>query len=159
MKISIGSDHHGMQIRLQLAESIRQLGHEVNDYGPTTTEEGPVDYPDIAAQVAREVSEQKSDRGILICGTGIGMCIVANKFPGVRAASIVDEHMSEMSRRHNDLNVLCVSGDMLSGKTIDQLVEIWLTTPFEGGRHNRRLEKIKELEKKRLDGQPHCPCS
>lgn len=148
MIISIGSDHHGIQIRIKLCDMVRKLGHEVKEYGPPLESKEPVDYPDIAAQVARDVSTHESDRGILICGTGLGMCIVANKFPGVRAAPVADEFTAEMSRRHNDLNVLCMSGDMLTEKMIDQLVEIWISAPFEGGRHIRRLEKIANIEKK-----------
>ena len=125
---------------------IRQLGHEVIDHGPKEPEEGPVDYPDIASQVAQEVSEHIADRGILICGTGLGMCIVANKFPGVRAAPIADELSAELSRRHNDLNVMCMSADMLSENTMDRLVDIWITTPFDGGRHTRRIDKIAAIE-------------
>ena len=147
MNISIGSDHHGILIRMKLCDMIRQLGHTVKDHGPMVEETEPVDYPDIASLVAGEISTGESDRGILICGTGLGMCIVANKFPGVRAAPVSDELTAELSRRHNDLNVLCLSGDMLSEKMIDQLVEIWVTTPFEGGRHARRIDKIVNIEK------------
>jgi ribose 5-phosphate isomerase B len=120
-------------------------GHEVDDEGPSTDES--VDYPDFAALVATKVSEGTADRGILICGTGIGMAITANKFPGVRAAPCVDEVTAELSRRHNDANVLCLSGDLLSSRVAERLVEIWLDTAFEGGRHKRRVEKICQLEK------------
>jgi ribose 5-phosphate isomerase B len=92
------------------------------------------------------VSTGEVDRGILLCGSGIGMCIAANKIPGVRAAPCHDDLSAEMSRRHNDLNVLCLSADMLGERLIDRLVEVWLSTPFEGGRHSRRIEKITELE-------------
>jgi ribose 5-phosphate isomerase B len=95
------------------------------------------------------VSTGEVDRGILVCGSGIGMCIAANKIPGVRAAPCHDDLTAEMSRRHNDLNVLCLSADMLGERLIDRLVEVWLDTPFEGGRHSRRLEKITELERGR----------
>ena len=104
------------------------------------------DYPDIAEAVARKVGSQEVDRGILICGTGLGMCIVANKIPGVRAAPCFDDLSAELSRRHNDLNVLCLSGDMVAEKLADRIVEIWLKTPFEGGRHARRLHKIASFE-------------
>jgi len=147
MNISIGSDHHGILIRMKLCDMVRQLGHTVKDHGPATEDTQPVDYPDIASQVANEISRKEADLGILICGTGLGMCIVANKFPGVRAAPITDELTAEMSRRHNDLNILCLSGDMLSEKMIDHLVEIWISTPFDGGRHARRIGKITNLEK------------
>jgi ribose 5-phosphate isomerase B len=104
------------------------------------------DYPDIAEAVARKVSTNEVDRGILICGTGLGMCIAANKIPGIRAAPCFDDLSAELSRRHNDLNVLCLSGDMIAEKLADRIVEIWLKTPFEGGRHARRNHKIASIE-------------
>ena len=147
MKIMVGSDHHGIQSRLNLCSYIRDLGHEVTDVGPTLENPNPVDYPDVASVVAQAVSEGKADRGILICGTGIGMSIVANKFAGVRAAPVLDSLTAEVSRRHNDLNVLCLSGDMLTADTINHLVEIWLNSDFvEGGRHSRRVSKITAIE-------------
>ena len=112
----------------------------------TKTDEA-VDYPDIAARVSRKVSQGEADRGILICGTGLGMCIAANKFPGVRAAPCHDDLTAEMSRRHNDSNVLCLSADLLGERLIDRMIELWLTTPFEGGRHARRVEKISAIER------------
>lgn len=144
MRISIGSDHRGVDVKRQIIDLLRQLGHEAMDVG--TQSEESVDYPDIAAEVGRRVSQAESDRGILICGTGIGMAIVANKFPGVRAAPCHDDLTAEMSRRHNDLNVLCLSADLLGVKLIDHMVEIWLTTEFDGGRHTRRVNKISELD-------------
>jgi len=146
MKVSIGSDHHGVGIRLKLADIITQLGHQVTVHGPKEEKPEPVDYPDIAGEVAHEVSTKQADRGVLICGTGIGMCIAANKFRGIRAASIVDELTAEISRRHNDLNVLCLSGDLLSEHAVEQIVKVWLNTPFDAGRHSRRIEKIAEFE-------------
>jgi ribose 5-phosphate isomerase B len=107
-----------------------------------------VDYPDYAALVAQKVGSGEVVRGILICGSGIGMCIAANKVPGVRAAPCHDDLTAEMSRRHNDLNLLCLSADMLGERLIDRMVEIWLATEFEGGRHARRVEKISQMEKK-----------
>ena len=109
MRISIGSDHRGVDVKRQIIDLLRQLGHDVFDVGTQSDES--VDYPDIAAEVGRRVSQSESDRGILICGTGIGMAIVANKFPGVRAAPCHDDLTAEMSRRHNDLNILCLSAD------------------------------------------------
>ena len=149
MRIAVGSDHRGVDLRAKLIDFLRQLGQEVVDVGTHDTQE--VDYPDIAALVARKVANQEVERGILVCGTGVGMCIVANKFPGVRAAPCHDDITAELSRRHNDLNVLCLSGDLIGEKLADRLVEIWLNTPFEGGRHARRNEKIKSLES--LDGK------
>jgi ribose 5-phosphate isomerase B len=144
MRISIGSDHRGFHIKAKLVELVKGLGHEVDDEG--THDSQSVDYPDIAAAVARKVSEGRAERGILICGTGIGMAIAANKLPGVRAATCHDEVTAEMSRRHNDVNVLCLSGDMLGERRMDRMVQIWLETEFEGGRHARRVGKIADLE-------------
>ncbi|HEX7378872.1 MAG TPA: ribose 5-phosphate isomerase B [Pirellulales bacterium] len=145
MRIAIGSDHRGFNIKQKLIDLLGRLGQEVIDAGTFSAES--VDYPDVASVVAIKVSRQEVDRGILICGTGIGMSIVANKFPGVRAAPCHDDLSAEMSRRHNDLNVLCLSSDLLGEKLIDRMVEIWLKTEFEGGRHARRVEKISQLER------------
>jgi ribose 5-phosphate isomerase B len=144
MRIAVGSDHRGVDMRVKLVELLHQLGQEVVDVGSYGHED--VDYPDIAAIVGRKVGRQEVDRGILICGSGLGMCIAANKIPGVRAAPCYDDVTAELSRRHNDLNVLCLSGDMLGDRLVDRLVEIWLNTPFEGGRHARRIQKIVALE-------------
>ena len=149
MRIAVGSDHRGFNMRAKIVDLLTKLGQEVVDMG--THEDGPVDYPDIAALVARQVSTGEVDRGILVCGTGLGMCIAANKFPGVRAAPCHDDLTAELSRRHNDLNVLCLSGDMLGERLVDRLVEIWINTPFEGGRHARRNEKIAGLERRNGD--------
>ena len=145
MRIAIGSDHRGHGIRSAVIRLLERLEHQAIDVGPN--EPGPVDYPDIAQLVANLVSRGEVDRGILICGTGVGMCISANKVPGVRAALCHDDLTAEMSRRHNDLNVLCLSADLLGEKLIDRMVEIWLNTAFEGGRHARRVEKISALER------------
>ncbi len=147
MRIAIGCDHRGYGVKTKLMEAVARLGHEVFDAGTHDTEN--CDYPDVAADVGRQVATGQMDRGILVCGSGIGMCIAANKIPGVRAAPCHDDLTAEMSRRHNDLNVLCLSADMLGERLIDRLVEVWLTTEFEGGRHQRRIEKIKELENAR----------
>jgi ribose 5-phosphate isomerase B len=144
MRIAVGSDHRGVELRAKLIEFLRQLGQEVVDLGTDDRQE--VDYPDIAAAVARKVGSGEVDRGILVCGTGVGMCIAANKIPGVRAAPCHDDITAEMSRRHNDLNVLCLSGDLIGERLADRLVEIWLKTSFDGGRHSRRNEKITALE-------------
>ena len=150
MKIMIGSDHHGIDTRLNLGRLVASLGHEVVDVGPTSASE-PVDYPDVAAPVARAVSEQQIDRGILICGTGIGMSIAANKFPGVRAAPVVDVFSVELSRRHNALNVLCLSADMLTETMINAVVQAWLKTEYShGARHDRRLNKIAQIERDQI---------
>ncbi len=145
MRIAVGSDHRGVELRAKLIEYLRRLGQEVVDVGTHDTAL-EVDYPDIAAEVARKVASTEVDRGILVCGTGVGMCIAANKIPGVRAAPCHDDVTAELSRRHNDLNVLCLSGDLIGEKLADRLVEIWLNTPFEGGRHARRNQKIDAIE-------------
>ena len=144
MKIAIGSDHRGLEVKRRIVALLPQLGHEVLDVGPTERES--VDYPDFAFQVGKAVSEGRVDRGILICGTGIGMCIAANKVKGVRAAPCHDSITAEMSRRHNNANVLCLSADLLGEELIDRMVRIWLTTEFENGRHARRVEKIQRYE-------------
>ncbi|OHB72945.1 MAG: ribose 5-phosphate isomerase B [Planctomycetes bacterium RBG_13_63_9] len=145
MRIAVGADHRGFLIRSKLIELAERLGHEVDDVGTFSSD--AVDYPDVASQVAQKVSRGEVDRGILVCGTGLGMCIAANKFHGVRAAPCHDDLTAEMSRRHNDTNVLCLSADLLGERLIDRMVELWLSTPFEGGRHARRVEKIRDLER------------
>ena len=144
MRIAVGSDHRGVHVRQKVTELLGKLNHDVDDVGTDSTVS--VDYPDVAAEVGRRVSSGGADRGILICGTGIGMGISANKFAGVRAAPCHDDVTAEMSRRHNDLNVLCLSADLLGAKLIDRMIEIWLKTEFEGGRHARRVGKISKLE-------------
>ncbi len=145
MKVSLGSDHRGVHIKAKLIQTLCNNGYETFDNG--TDSEIAVDYPDFAQVVARQVSCGEADRGILICGTGIGMAITANKFSGVRAAPCYDEVMVEMSRRHNDVNVLCLPGDLIGERSMDELVLMWLRTEFEGGRHAKRVAKIVELEK------------
>jgi ribose 5-phosphate isomerase B len=144
MKIAIASDHRGYVIKGKIVALIVELGHQASDLGTDSAES--VDYPDFGAKVARAVSEGAVDRGILICGTGMGMCITANKFPGVRACTCHDDLTAEMSRRHNDSNVLCLSADLLGDRLVNRMVEIWLKTEFEGGRHARRIEKIGQIE-------------
>jgi len=148
LSIAVGSDHRGVPIRTKLVEFLRQEGHSVEEVGPPVDAPQPTDYPDVAAEIARSVSAGKINRGILICGTGIGMCISANKFAGVRAAPVIDELSAEFCRRHNDLNVLCIGGNILSEESILQIVQIWLVTPFDGGRHERRINKIHAIEQK-----------
>ena len=144
MRIALGSDHRGYQLKSKIVAMLEGDGHEVDDVGTMSSES--VDYPDYASIVSKKVSHQEADRGILICGTGIGMAIAANKIPGVRAAPCSDELTAEMSRRHNDLNVLCLSADMLGDRLVGRLVKVWIKTAFEGGRHARRVGKIDELE-------------
>ncbi len=149
MRISVGNDHRGLEVKRRLTELLARLGHEVVDEGTNSNQS--VDYPDIASEVAGKVSRGEVDRGILVCGTGIGMSISANKFHGVRAATCNDAVTAEISRRHNDVNVLCLAGDLLGQRNIDRLIEIWLDTQFEGGRHARRLAKIARIERDGAD--------
>ena len=150
MRIAIGSDHRGVAARRRLAGLLERMGHEVIDCGSDGDQ--AVDYPDIAADVARRVSGSTVDRGILLCCTGVGMAIAANKLPGVRAATCHDEVTAEMSRRHNDLNVLCLSAELIGPEVQDKIIRTWLATPFEGGRHARRVAKIAALEADCRDG-------
>jgi ribose 5-phosphate isomerase B len=150
MRIAIGSDHRGYDAKRRIIALLQQLGHEVQDVGPFGNES--VDYPDFALQVASAVGEQRVERGILICGTGIGMCIAANKVRGVRAAPCHDSITAEMSRRHNNANVLCLSADLLGDELMNRMVRIWLETEFEAGRHARRVDKIVRFEE-----DAHCP--
>jgi ribose 5-phosphate isomerase B len=144
MKIAVGSDHRGFEAKRRIVAVLRARSHDVHDFGPESSDS--VDYPDFAFQVAQAVAGGRAERGILICGTGIGMCIAANKVKGVRAAPCHDSITAEMSRRHNDANVLCLSADLLGEELIERTVTIWLETEFEGGRHARRVEKITRFE-------------
>jgi len=144
MKIAVGSDHRGITAKQRIIAVVNQLGHEVIEMGPKST--GSVDYPDVALEVAQAISNKTVDRGILICGTGIGMAIAANKVKGVRAAPCHDSITAELSRSHNDANALCMSGDLLGEELMERMVKIWLQTPFEGGRHARRVDKISHYE-------------
>lgn len=147
LRVAVGSDHHGVPIRAKIVELFRRANHVVHECGPTIDYQEPVDYPDVAAEVAKYVSTGQTDRGVLFCATGIGMCIAANKFPGVRAAPVIDELSAEFCRRHNDLNVLCLGNELLNEEQIFQIVQIWLNTPFDGGRHERRINKIRTIER------------
>jgi ribose 5-phosphate isomerase B len=145
MKIVIGSDHRGVEIKRRLVDLVRSMGHEILDIGTDGAES--VDYPDYAYEVGKRVGHGEMDRGILVCGTGTGMCMAANKVRGVRAAACQDVLTAEMSRRHNDANVLCLSADLVGEDQMMQMIRTWLETPFEsGGRHSRRVEKIAKIE-------------
>ncbi|MDR2441631.1 MAG: ribose 5-phosphate isomerase B [Planctomycetaceae bacterium] len=144
MKIILGSDHRGKRIQDWILKHRIFQQYEIFVIGEHYS--GFIDYPDVAARVAFEVGSGFYDRGILICGTGIGMCVVANKFPGVRAAPCHNEVAAELSRKHNDANILCLAGDLLGERSSLVIVEKWLATPFENGYHVNRLEKIKNLE-------------
>jgi ribose 5-phosphate isomerase B len=144
MKIILGSDHRGKRIRDWILE--HGVFHQYEIFVIDDPSSDLIDYPDVAARAAFEVASGLCDRGILICGTGIGMCVVANKFPGVRAAPCHNEVAAELSRKHNDANILCLAGDLLGERSSLVIVEKWLATPFDCGRHNNRIEKIKNLE-------------
>lgn len=146
MKIAIGSDHRGFEVKSKIIEHLTKQGHEALDCGGHDS--SCIDYPDIASAVSERLVAGDVDRGILICGSGIGMAIAANKFPGVRAATCHDDLTAEMSRRHNNVNVMCLSADLLGERLIDRMVDIWITTPFEQGRHQRRIDKISEVEQR-----------
>ena len=144
MKIAVANDHRGVKAMEEVKTIVAQLNHECIDFGSTS--EQPIDYPDVAYQAAQAVSQAQADRAILVCGTGIGMCIAANKIKGIRAALCYDELNARISRHHNDANVLCLSGDLLGSSALRTIVETWLSTEFQGGRHQRRVNKIKAIE-------------
>lgn len=148
MKIALGADHRGFTAKERIKSLLRERGHEVVDFG--TESNKPYDYPDAAYPASRSVADGKADLGILFCGTGIGMSISANKVHGIRAALCHDELTTEMARRHNDANVLCLPADLVGDSLMQRIVEVWLKTPFEGGRHERRIQKVGDIEKKEV---------
>ncbi len=145
MKIAIGSDHAGYYMKEHLKKFLKDSGYEVDDCGTFST--ASVDYPDYAKKVCTKIQDGVVNRGILICGTGIGMSITANKFKGIRAALSLNPFMAELSRKHNNSNVLVLAGRLMGYELADATLESWLKTEFEGGRHQKRLSKIEELEK------------
>ena len=145
MNIALGSDHHGVDAVRRLAEHLSRCGHEWRVLGPPGAE--PSDYPDSAFLVGRAVQRGEADFGILVCGSGIGMSIAANKLPGVRAGRAMDEHDAEMARRHNDANVLCLSGGRGTPDQFEAITDAFLAAPFDGGRHERRVKKIAVIER------------
>ncbi|HYK89078.1 MAG TPA: ribose 5-phosphate isomerase B [Acidobacteriota bacterium] len=144
MRIAIGSDHAGFVLKEKVRVYLAGTDAEVMDLG--TCSNDSVDYPDFAERVAVEVRDGKAERGILVCGTGIGVCISANKVHGIRAAQAWNAEVARLSRLHNDANVLCLSGRFTDPAVAVEMVQVWLTTPFEGGRHQRRLDKIYAIE-------------
>lgn len=144
MNISIASDHAGFEQKQQLAEYLRAQGHEVDDCGPA--DDNRVDYPDFAAAVARKVASGAADRGVLVCGTGIGMAIAANKVAGIRAANVTTPEFAALSREHNDANVVTLSGRFVSLADNEAILDAFLATPFGEGRHAGRVAKIAALE-------------
>ena len=148
MRITIGSDHAGWEMKEDLKPYLEKMGHEVRDLGTNSPES--VDYPDYALAVARAVAGGEAERGIIICGTGIGSSIVANKVPGIRAALCHNRYTAEMSRSHNDANLLCLGGRVIDKKSAREIIKVWLATSFSGARHTRRLKKLLEIEEKYL---------
>ena len=145
-RVVAGSDHAGLTLRAEAVKAARSKGFEVEDLGPHTAES--VDYPDFAAAVAQAVTSGKARFGILVCGTGIGMSMAANKVPGIRAALCRTEYEARMTRAHNDANVLCLGERVTGGGLGAAIVEAFLNTPFEGGRHARRVEKVNALDRR-----------
>jgi ribose 5-phosphate isomerase B len=143
--IVIASDHAGVDLKARIVELVSEIGHEVRDLGPVDTI--AVDYSDFAHAVARAVETGEAERGILVCGTGIGMSLAANRHPQVRAALCHDAFTAEMARRHNDANVMCIGARATGPGVAEQIVRIFLDTPFEGGRHQRRVEKIEREDR------------
>ena len=150
MKIAIGSDHRGYAAKERVKGLLQELGLEVTDHGTHSAQ--PCDYTDAGFAVAEDVTHGRADRGKLLCGSGIGMSITANKVPGARAALCHDELTAQVSRRHNDANVLCLPADLVGEALIRGIVRSWLGTDFEGGRHARRVGKITEYERAHTNG-------
>ena len=146
MNISIASDHAGFEQKQELAAYLRELGHQVADLGPETDDR--VDYPDFAALVARDVAGGAAERGVLVCGTGIGMAVAANKVDGIRAVNVINLQFAELSREHNDANVVTLSGRFVDEETNRAILDAFLATPFGEGRHAGRVAKIMALEAK-----------
>lgn len=144
MKYAIACDHAGLGLKREVAQALAELGHAVEDLG--TNDAKSVDYPDFAAAVARALQEGRAERGVLVCGTGVGMAIAANKFRGVRAALCTDEFTARMSRAHNDANVLCLGERVIGAGAARAIAAAFASTGFEGGRHERRLAKIRVAE-------------
>lgn len=144
MKIAVGADHAGVRLKNQIRDELIRAGYDVADFG--TNSEASTDYPDYARKVAESVAAGSADRGVLVCGTGVGMAIAANKVRGIRAAQAVDAEQVRLTRAHNNLNVLTFGARMTESAIVNQMIRVFLDTPFDGGRHARRVEKIGEIE-------------
>jgi ribose 5-phosphate isomerase B len=147
MRIALGSDHVGVELKARVKQALDERHLEYHDFGPST--DSPVDYPDYAARVAESVTSGQCDRGILICGTGVGMAIAANKVPGIRAAQVAGRDGARLSREHNDANVLTLGARTTSVDGAMDIIDAFLATPFGGGRHQRRVDKVMALEEGR----------
>jgi ribose 5-phosphate isomerase B len=145
MKIALGADHRGFELKEKVKKYLTELGHQVTDFGTDSTES--VDYPDFGFKVAESVAKGEVDFGITVCWTGNGMNISANKVKGIRSALCLDEEMAMLARAHNDANVLALASNFVWEEMAKKILDVWLTTEFEGGRHTRRLEKITQHEK------------
>jgi ribose 5-phosphate isomerase B len=146
MKIAVAADHVGFALKEKVREYLESQGLEVEDYGTSNADR--VDYPDFAEKVAARVAAKQADYGVLVCGTGIGMMLAANKVPGIRAVAANDTISARMAREHNNANILTLGGRMIDAATMRQIVDTWLATPFAGGRHQRRVEKIEALDQR-----------
>jgi RpiB/LacA/LacB family sugar-phosphate isomerase len=146
VRIIIGSDHAGFALKEDLKSYLSSAGYRVFDAG--THRDESVDYPDYGVLAAERVSSGEFEKGILVCGSGVGMAIVANKFPGIRAAVCLDVETARLSRQHNDSNILVLAGRKTQPAVAERIIKAWLETPFEGGRHQKRLDKIREIEKR-----------
>jgi ribose 5-phosphate isomerase B len=147
VRLSLGSDHAGYELKQHLVTVLEKWGHDVVDVG--THSDDPVDYPPICAAVGRAVATGDADRGVVLCGSGQGEQIAANKVAGVRAALCNDLYTARMSRLHNDANVLALGGRIVAPQLAEEILQVWLDTPFEGGRHERRVEQIRQIEQAR----------
>ena len=151
MRLSLGSDHRGFELKSRIAAHLRTNGHSVRDFGCNSADSA--DYPDFAGLVAQSVATGNTDRGILVCGSGIGMSIAANKHNGVRAALCCSAELARRSRLHNDANVLCLGSDFIDTVEAMKAVDLFISTAFEGGRHQRRLDIITKMESAQLDNK------
>jgi ribose 5-phosphate isomerase B len=146
MKIAVAADHAGFALKQQVLEYLESRGVEVEDCGPQDAE--PVDYPDFAEKVAGKVAAKQAGCGVLVCGTGIGMMLAANKVPGIRAVAANDTLSARMAREHNDANVLTMGARLIDAATMRRVIDAWLATPFAGGRHQRRVQKIQAIDQR-----------
>ena len=155
MKVVLSSDHRGYAAKANIKSYLEKAGHTVTDAG--CHDATSCDYPDMGLAGAREVAQGEAERGIFLCGTGIGMSIAANKVKGIRAALCHDELTAELSRRHNDANVLCLPADLIGEHLINRVIDVWLQTEYEGGRHQRRIDKITTYERNGHVASPDTP--
>jgi ribose 5-phosphate isomerase B len=149
MIIPIASDHAGFEAKEKVKKMLEELGHMPVDFG--THSDKSVDYPDYAIQVTEKVSDGEHAQGILVCGSGQGMCMTANKYGNIRAALVYDEESARLTRQHNNANILCLPGRMLTDDQLKKVLSVWLETDFEGGRHERRVNKIQDLTQNSKD--------